>query len=102
MVKLARQVRRLSPSLRPCLAHSGAGGSKGGFAEQAVQPFEGMPRAHKLSLGQRFGQNALGEHPVMGWLVEHSVESLNLFYSGSGGRAPHRAQVHKFVGDMLD
>lgn len=79
-----RQICRLRPSSRSCVTHSGVGYSKGnGFAEQAVQAFEGMLRVHKVSLEKRIFEKICG-HLVVAWLTEHAADMLNRHYCRKG------------------
>lgn len=87
--ELVKQVCRLRPGPRSCLTHIGVEHVRGnGFAKQAVQSFEGTLRAHKLNLEKRVWQNSSCGHPVIGWLVEHSVQLLQPMSCGGRRKNP--------------
>lgn len=74
-----------------------------GFAEQAVQAFEGMFRVHKLNLETKVGEHIPCGHPVVAWLTEYVAEMLNRHIVGKDGRTPdQRLDGSDCVGIMLE
>ena len=72
-----------------------------GEAERAVQSVECIVRTHKLALEKSLNRVIPCKHPIMTWLVEHSVNMLNKYLVGRDGRTPHeRIKGKRYKGEM--
>ena len=72
-----------------------------GEAERAVQSVECIVRTHKLALEKSLNRVIPCKHPIMTWLVEHSVNMLNKYRIGPDGRTPHeRIKGKRYKGEM--
>ena len=60
-----------------------------GRAERAVQQVEDQVRVGKIALEARLGVQLPCSHPVMRWLVEHSVDIINKYAINKSGLSPH-------------
>jgi len=74
-----------------------------GTAERAVQSVECIARTHKFALEKRIGKKVPCTHPLMTWLVEHSVDMLNKYKVGADGRTAYeRIRGKKYTGEMIE
>ena len=67
--------------------HSHPGESQSnGKAERAVGVFEDQLRTYKAAYEARFKMALTSTHPVMAWIIEHTVHMLNKYSLGADGR----------------
>ena len=60
-----------------------------GLAESAVKDAEDAVRTNLACLVRRFGQEFLGGHPVLTWLVKYSVAMVNRCRRGPDGKTAY-------------
>ena len=79
IVDVLKEIRRLRKSNTE-LEHSPVEEHESnGVAERAVQQHEGMCRTGKLALETRLNCEVRCTHPIITWLVQDSVNSMNKF-----------------------
>ena len=70
--------------------HSAVGESQSnGNAERAVQQEEDQVRTIKSALASRIGAKIPSSHPLVRWMVEHSVDILNKYTVNISGISPY-------------
>ena len=74
-----------------------------GEVENAVNRIRGQIRVTKDALETRFGKKLGREHPILPWLISHTVENINRFQVGSDGKTAHeRMRGRTFRRDIAE